>query len=170
MYDNPGSPKEHPKTIKFSRNNSKNNSFYLNHDLEPLNHSLNDNLQILQPHMRYKARSDLERIWDSVNKTNLGRANKEIIENQFKIFDSNNKKKNKIEDEKKDDEFIDNKRHLNRNQIEPEKKSKTREQIKKEMNVEAKNILSELHVKTHFKGATSFANSMSIFSLYKKLF
>jgi len=165
MYEKPGSSKEHPKATKYSKNNSQNASFYLNHEIDALNNSLYDNLHILQPHMRYKARSDLERIWDSVNKTNLGRANKEIIENQFKIFESNNKKKNRIEDEKKDDDFIDNKRHLNVNQNEPEKKSKTREQIKKEMNVEAKNILSELHVKTHFKGATSLANSDSIFIL-----
>jgi hypothetical protein len=113
--------------------------------------------------MRYKARSDLERIWELVNKNTFGRANKEIIENQFKIFDSNKEKKNKNEDDEKEDEFIENKKHLNVNPKDLEKKQKTREQIKKEMNVDAKNIMSELHVKTHFKGATSLANSHSMF-------
>lgn len=114
--------------------------------------------------MRYKARSDLERIYDEVNKNSYGRANKEIIDNQFKMFENNSvnlKKKNKNDEDCNAEEYMKENRHLTINPKQNDKKQKTREQLKKEMNVEAKNLMSDLHVKTHFKAATSLANSPS---------
>jgi hypothetical protein len=176
LYDKPGSQSVDTKLKIPKNNNSRHNETSIDGsklDGEIINQSLNESQQILQPHMRYKARSDLERIWEEVNKNSYGRANKEIINNQFKMLENNSvntkKKKNKIEEDNIAEEFMKENRHLNIKVIDNDKKQKTREQIKKEMNVEAKNLMSELHVKTHFKAATSLANTLSIFKTYIKI-
>ena len=166
LYDKPGSISKETKKLKNLAKISHEVNPEDKQDQEKLNGSLLDS-PLVQPQMRYKARSDLERIYDEVNKNSYGRANKEIIENQFKMLDFNaaSKKKNKTEDDQLGDDSFDDQKHLT---LKPkdEKKQKTREQIKKEMNLEAKNLMSEFHVKTHFKGATSIANANSIIYSY----
>jgi len=159
----PGSKSKETKKLKILPQASHEVNQDENQDQDKLNTSLIES-PLVQPQMRYKARSDLERIYDEVNKNSYGRANKEIIQNQFKMFDFNaaSKKKNKVEDDQQGDESIDDRKNLML-KAKDEKKQKTREQIKKEMNLEAKNLMSEFHVKTHFKGASSIANANSNF-------
>lgn len=64
---------------------------------------LNKNLQkphnYLQPVMRYKHRTNLERIYDEVNKYSYGRINKEALEEHFKKWGGNKVIKSPEEDE-----------------------------------------------------------------------
>jgi len=46
-----------------------------------------DNVKFIQPNMRFRARTDLERIYDAVNGYSLGRASKWIINKQLKELD-----------------------------------------------------------------------------------
>ena len=48
-----------------------------------------DEVKIIQPTMRFKARTDLERIYDAVNEYSYGRASKWIINRQLKELDLN---------------------------------------------------------------------------------
>ena len=64
---------------------------------------LPEQIKLLQPTMRYKARTDLERIVDTVNHYSYGRASKWIINRQLKELDLNfaikneSKRKNSID-------------------------------------------------------------------------
>lgn len=133
---------------------------------------------ILQPIMRFTPRTDLERVYDSIIKNNFTRKiDKTIIEKQLKDlefnfsknlnmpnedeeideFDLNNtsrkdfKKRKNSYDEKKPK--IQNKNEiLNKNKKPPTKKFK-----KRVINNEAKNLMKDFHLKTHFKGASVIA-------------
>lgn len=48
-----------------------------------------ENVKLIQPNMRFRARTDLERIYDAVNGYSLGRASKWILNRQLKDLDLN---------------------------------------------------------------------------------
>lgn len=48
--------------------------------------------QFVQPNMRYKARTDLERIFETINRYNYGTVDKEIVENQLRSLELINSK------------------------------------------------------------------------------
>jgi hypothetical protein len=57
--------------------------------------------------MRFKPRTDLERIFEAINEYSYGRVNKEIIDKQLKALELNYMKKveNENEDEEEDDSY-----------------------------------------------------------------
>jgi hypothetical protein len=64
-------------------------------DADDLTHtkSRNKSSTYLQPSMRYKPRTDLERIYDTINQYSYGRAEKDLIDSQLKLLELNNFKK-----------------------------------------------------------------------------
>lgn len=144
----------------------KNKNFYF-HDSDHLNNSSSyvDTKQnqslggIVQPQMRFKPRTDLERIVESINKNSFGKADKQIVDKQLRGLDLNVtkvKKSTTIADVPDYKEFVthDN-RHQSEAALEPHKRN--RDSKKKEMNSEAKHLMKDLHMKTHFKGVTVIA-------------
>lgn len=152
-----------------------------------------------QPEMRFKPRTDLERIFDEINKNSFRKLDKNIIEKQLKTLEMNSTKKftfeneqnnnlNQAKDEipdynpafKMDDLFHDDLDYLNiekekteENKGDKEKKLKIEKSRKKELNLHAKNLMKEFHNKTHFKGVTSmvnFKNQTCIYLFSKKKF
>lgn len=120
--------------------------------------------------MRFKPRTDLERVYDEVNKLNMGRISKFVIEKQLRELDLNTIKRtntNAVEclDFKNHLAMADKMKNVKMNTLEneldkAEKNSKsTMEDKKKKMNQDSKNMISELHEKTHFKGASEIANN-----------
>lgn len=150
----PGDTKKEPKHIEYD---SPNNS-------------------IMQPSMRFKARTDLERIFETINNYSYGRADKELVQKQLRNLELNVSKKNETEEEHhSDDEYIPSytmaslKPHMMteserfrdmHDKILNERRNglNKNKNIKRKLitNVEAKNLMSEYHKKTHFKAATGF--------------
>jgi hypothetical protein len=161
-----------------------NNSLSLNkskdHDRNKVNFiSSYDGVKILQPEMRYKPRTDLERIYDEISKNSVGRINRHVIDKQLKELDLIVTKKTKDENEEEHLEYkpeymlmtkiskVDPTRDFSIDERDQSaKKDKKVEDKRKKMNVEAKNIMSELHNKTHFKGATEIANRTCINTIF----
>jgi hypothetical protein len=114
--------------------------------------------------MRFKPRTDLERIYDSINSYSYGRINKDIINKQLKSLELNEPEVyNTIEEE----EDFDNikaehdrsyeRQAINHCVVKGEKNKYEQKKIKGRKyvdNSEAKNLMKEYHNKTHFKGAT----------------
>jgi len=159
------------------------NFYYPNEDkkhdiskIDDLNSSTNKTV-IKQPEMRFKPRTDLERIFDEINKNSVRSLDKHIIEKQFKTRENIITKKNhdaEIEeipdykDAPKEDEVNFNldplgidKELQEKMKAETEKKMKLIKSRKKELNCQAKNIMKEFHNKTHFKGVSSIINFKS---------
>ena len=148
---------------------------------------------LIQPEMRFKARTDLERIYDALFEKNFRLNEKQIIERQLKNLNLNSyqtpeikKKKmtivtpndeNKIEEEER-------KYKIKPNPLYEEAKKKEREknsvdiiygegklyynpkklffkpwQKNLDLNSEAEGILSEYHIKTHFKACAEIAEN-----------
>jgi hypothetical protein len=148
---------------------------------------------LIQPEMRFKARTDLERIYDALIEKNFRLNEKQIIERQLKNLNLNSyqtpeliKKKltiiskndeNKLEEEKR-------KYKIKPNPLYEEAKKKEREknssdiiygegklyynpkklffkpwQKNLDLNSEAEGILSEYHIKTHFKACAEVAEN-----------
>jgi hypothetical protein len=113
--------------------------------------------------MRFKPRTDLERIYDSINSYSYGRINKDIINKQLKSLELNEPETNDFMNEEEDFEIIkaENDRSYERQSIkhstvEGEKKKYEQRKIKGRKfvdNSEAKNLMKDYHNKTHFKGA-----------------
>lgn len=113
--------------------------------------------------MRFKPRTDLERIYDSINSYSYGRINKDIINKQLKSLDLNEPEVNESKDEEQFDNIkVDHDRSIQRDfmkndtgrggkNIHLQKKIKGRKHVD---NSEARNLMREYHYKTHFKGAT----------------
>jgi hypothetical protein len=126
---------------------------------------------VLQPIMRFKPRTDLERVYEEINKNSFGTANKNIVERQLKELDLNVAKTNdkNIKDGNLDFDIIGS-QEMNKNNyettIKEELKKEEQEKLKKankykrklDLNYEAKNLMKDLHNKTYFKGATVIAN------------
>jgi hypothetical protein len=141
-----------------------------NNDIIPEKHIIDNEGIIRQPEMRFKPRTDLERVYDEVNKINMGRISKFVIDKQLRELDLNTVKRsntNAMEciefknnlpmiDKMKNSRIITNENELEK----VDKNSKcTIEEKKKKMNQDSKNMISELHEKTHFKGASEIANN-----------
>lgn len=140
----------------------------------------------LQIEFRYKPRTDLERIFDEINKNSFRKLDKRILDNHMREIQSRKShrstdsfhKMNKNYNNKDDNRSFDNEGSFfneNHNEIdeylndlrlkkEEEKKKMSNDKIKKlynrnkDLNQESKKILDELHHKTHFKAVSTIAN------------
>jgi hypothetical protein len=130
---------------------------------------------MIQPQMRFKPRTDLERIYDAVNQNNFGRASFNVVEKQLKDLELNVSKKNPIFlDEESTPDFQEigsnsprmkkktsiSIKNMTLTECEPPKKTRLEKSKTKKTNInsEAKTIMSDLYFKTHFKGAAVIAN------------
>jgi hypothetical protein len=145
---------------------------------------------IQQPSMRFKHRSELERIADINNAYSYGRVDMKIIQKQLRAmglsvsqkFDHSNQSFSSFIDDDYMPFLSVNGAIEKQKSIEKEKQKSTREKILKERTDmkdrlnkkyhinEARNIMSDLHTKTHFKGSTNFAlfNKTNVFFNHKK--
>ena len=175
-------------------------------DSEKLNYMMKNDI-ILQPKMRFKARTDLERVYDALNGRYLKESEKGVLERQLKniglysyekpkdiirkqtLLKVGNKSlniPNISEEEEEENENKLSKRgyKVKQNPLtdENKKEEKTKNNIygsgnvyyvpkhyeykpwrrNLELNSEAERILSEYHVKTHFKAAEEIAENKMI--------
>jgi C1A family cysteine protease len=166
----------------------RNINFYYPKEEEknPLITKEKENKTMQQPVLRFKPRTDLERIFDEINKNSYRKVDKNIIENQIRIIDRVNLNpraltenpdeipdyRNATKEEEEDDDFdylglkgiIDPLEEKKR--LELEKKNKLTISRKKDLNLNARNLMKELHNKTHFKGVTSLVNYNSLGTCY----
>ena len=147
----------------------------------------NNNNLISQPTMRYKPRTDLERVYDTLNEYNYDQKSKNIIERQLKsinLYDckksaGNISKSLEKKEKKEKTNRIDNSRHLIAKSERNIKKKKRYDlyktknvvyynpkdneykpwQRRDDLNNEAYGLLSSYHYKTHFKAAEEIAES-----------
>lgn len=124
----------------------------------------NDESVFIQPSMRYKPRTDLERIYDEISKYNYGNVNKKILINQLKGLDLTGPHKFK------GDDFLLGNLNDFSNQDSYKKYEKTevteninttsftakRNKRKQVDNSGAKNLMKDLYYKTHFKAASVY--------------
>ena len=149
--------------------------------------SLNKNIAnskttISQPTMRYKPRTDLERVYDALNGYNYDQASRDIIERQLKSINLYDYKKNNNatnEQEKNEGTVFKRQRLLSKSLQRKGKKRKNVDSLYKmnkvyynpnksrykpwqrreDLNTEAYGFLSSYHYKTHFKAAEEIAES-----------
>ena len=116
--------------------------------------------------MRYKFRTDLERVYESINKFSYGRVNKKIIQDQLlklKLIQLGPKINKKEKDETMLSSDNDNKEDDDEDDVKKKKEVVPAEKPRKfmvnktmqKLNEGAMFVLGELHNKTHFKGLTS---------------
>jgi hypothetical protein len=145
----------------------------------PTDNLNSDTTIIKQPSMRFKPRTDLERIADATNAYNFGRVDMKIIQKQLKELGLNVSTRHNIHDEDEQRSFDSDYNNYmpyltvtsaieKQKNAEIERQKKIREKILKERQEmknrlkrkyetsEAKQLMSDLHNKTHFKGATGF--------------
>jgi len=118
----------------------------------------------MQPSMRYKARTDLERIFDVINNYSFGKANRKIIINQLKQLELSGP--HSIKSESREEGLVNlYNRALSIKQKEDVAKKEEEENYsvasrykprRRLDNSEARNLMSELYVKTHFKAASVY--------------
>ena len=133
---------------------------------------------ILQPLMRFKPRTDLERVYDTLNRFHIDKNDNKIIERQLKHINLYGYKK---PDELFKDPECNNSNVIQRNpyliinNIEEQKTIKNDDLKHKfwkrssELNKEAENLLKSYHYKTHFKAAEEIAGDKNkIKRFYKK--
>ena len=141
----------------------------------------NKKSQISQPTMRYKPRTDLERVYDVLNGYNYDRASRDIIERQLKSINLYDYKKTSTLNEPtkeggghakktsflskslqrkgKKKKNINSLYKINNVYYNPDKSSYKPWQRREDLNTEAYEILSTYHYKTHFKAAEEIAES-----------
>ena len=142
----------------------------------------NNNNLISQPTMRYKPRTDLERVYDVLNGYNYDAKSRDIIERQLKSINLYDYKKPgesiHNSDKKEKEEYSKSTRTLiSKSQRNPKRKKKfdlykTNKiyynpkndeykpwQRREDLNTEAYGLLSSYHYKTHFKAAEEIAES-----------
>ena len=133
---------------------------------------------ILQPQMRFRARTDLERIYDALNGDYMRKGDREVIERQLKNINLYNYKKPKEilrEDAEDNDDYYQIKNINESQSVSPHKKgirniyrpahiyydaginNRKKWARKDNLNTEAKEILNSYHIKTHFKAAEEVA-------------
>jgi hypothetical protein len=143
----------------------------------------------LQPTMRFKPRTELERIFDSANLNSFGRIDKNLINQQLKSLDLLDFKKLSQEDDQLDipvyhsinklkltfyEENGQMKASSDKNLKSINSNSSIRILKKKKVprkhvdNSIAKNIMKDLHVKTHFKAASIYTLGLQSESKIKK--
>jgi len=178
------------KTIDQNNINRVLNSKYtLNHDNDRFSINNPENINasksskkntIFQPTMRYKPRTDLERVYDILNGYNYNQASRDIIERQLKSINLYDYKKNSINEGGKEESRIlkrprflskslqrKTKKRKNVNSLykmnhvyyNPDKSSYKPWQRREDLNTEAYGFLSSYHYKTHFKAAEEIAES-----------
>ena len=140
---------------------------------------------IFQPTMRYKARTDLERVYDAINEYNLNEKSKDIIERQLKSINLYDYKKSGdllygLENKNEDNNLYKkyNSRNIlakinrhgkkkknfdlyktNKLYFNPKNEEYKPWQRREDLNNEAYGLLSSYHYKTHFKAAEEIAES-----------
>ena len=134
---------------------------------------------ILQPQMRFTARTDLERVYDALNGDYIKRNEREIIERQLKHIRLFNYKKPKemLKADSYNEEELEEKIKIEKSPIKDKKKNKNIKNIygpsnvyyeaknndrkiwarKDNLNLEARGLLSSYHIKTHFKATEEIA-------------
>ena len=166
------------------------NNFNNNNNKSPPNK--NAKLFISQPTMRYKPRTDLERVYDVLNTYHCDEKPKDIIERQLKSInlydykkprastnslgkndDDSKKNRNSIhiisrsvrkgKKKKKFDLYKSNKLYYN-----PKNEEYKPWQRREDLNNEAYGLLSSYHYKTHFKAAEEIAESNYKYDKNKK--
>lgn len=133
---------------------------------------------IIQPKMRFKPRTDMERIYDSLLNNYDMKEERNILIRQLEYLDLYNSKKpgdilKEDKEEENSNEEEENKKGHHGKIIDPKEVEKKNTQLvidpslikkgmrKKDMNLEAKGILRVLHEKTHFKAAEEIAENKS---------
>ena len=142
---------------------------------------IKDNI-IYQPQMRFKPRTDLERVFDALTGNYFMSNEKEILNRQLKHLDLFDYKKpsdiykSLLKEEKKEEEKAEKNEKDDKNNKYGAKVCGTSPNSKKDkkylyvkprypwvrrtdLNIEAQGMLSDLHVKTHFKAAEEFAEN-----------
>ena len=135
---------------------------------------------ISQPTMRYKPRTDLERVYDVLNGYNYDKVSRDIIERQLKSINLYDFKKNSSIDGEKEKRgkfkrprllskslHRKSKKKKNANSLykvnnvyyNPDKSTYKPWQRREDLNTEAYGFLSSYHYKTHFKAAEEIAES-----------
>ena len=126
---------------------------------------------IIQPQMRFRARTDLERVYDALNGKYIKNNEREIVERQLRkinLFDykkpkellknkspgKSNKFSKKIQDMKKSQQNIYGNAKI---YYEPKNTDKKSWMRNNNLNREAMGILSNYHIKTHFKATKEIA-------------
>ena len=158
------------------------NTNYLNTSPSENINNNNKNILISQPTMRFKPRTDLERVYDILNSYHCDEKPKEILERQLKcinLYDYKKPRKSTNSLGKNDDE--DKKNEHSKKIIRNFKKGKKKKrfdlykmnkiyynpkvgeykpwQRREDLNNEAYGLLSSYHYKTHFKAAEEIAES-----------
>ena len=157
----------------------RNINFYYQTEEKSSEPKESDQIKMKQPVLRFKPRTDLERIFEEINKNSFRKVDKNIINEQIKTIDK--VYQHKPVTDKDEDVFVDYKdatkgdeeyddfdylgiKNKNadpleeRKRIQEEKKNELLKSRKKDLNHNAKNFMKELHNKTHFKGVTSLVN------------
>ena len=138
---------------------------------------------ILQPQMRFTARTDLERVYDVLNGDYIKTNEREIIERQLKHIHLFNYKKPKelLKGDGYNDEDLEEKLKNEKSPNKEKKKNKNIRNIygpsnvyyeaknnakkawarKDNLNLEARGLLSSYHIKTHFKATEEIAEYKS---------
>ena len=164
---------------KYNINNDTDRLSINNQDYANRNISSKKNT-ISQPTMRYKPRTDLERVYDVLNGYNYDQASRDIIERQLKSINLYDYKKNSLNEGGKEESRIlkrprflskslqrKTKKRKNVNSLykmnhvyyNPDKSSYKPWQRREDLNTEAYGFLSSYHYKTHFKAAEEIAES-----------
>ena len=164
---------------KYNINNDTDRLSINNQDYANRNISSKKNT-ISQPTMRYKPRTDLERVYDVLNGYNYDQASRDIIERQLKSINLYDYKKNSLNGGGKEESRIlkrprflskslqrKTKKRKNVNSLykmnhvyyNPDKSSYKPWQRREDLNTEAYGFLSSYHYKTHFKAAEEIAES-----------
>lgn len=164
----------------------KNKNFYfhsLNESQLNYSHSKIENLNntsgIKQPNMRFKPRTDLERIYETINQNTYNRADKNILDKQLRDLDLNVTKVHSKREEEIIPDYKDSSNYIymrtipnfengddsrqnitKRPKVNKNKSNKIKNLYnkKKEINSEARNLIKDFYIKTHFKGATVIAS------------
>lgn len=166
------------------------NFYYPQEQEKSLSPTKEESVKMKQPVLRFKPRTDLERIFEEINKNSFRKLDKNIIEKQIKTIDKvvhqhkpttdENDEVPDYKDATKNEEDHDDFDYLGiKNKKDPfeekrrlleEKKNELTKSRKKDLNSNAKNLMKEFHNKTHFKGVTSLVNFNSPGILFDFIF
>ncbi len=137
------------------------------------NYNSDDEAAIVQPQMRFKARTDLERIYESINRNSYGSANKSVLDRQLQNLGlgvaEEHKPKNNDEDENEDGfgnnlesgSYVETTQPNKINESEITDKRTRRKKIT-DINAEGRYIKKEdINYKTHFKGTSVISMNIS---------
>ena len=166
-----------------SINQILNSKYSLNNPDSPIKSVSTKKTTISQPTMRYKPRTDLERVFDVLNGYNFDIASRDIIERQLKSINLYDFKKNinslnetgkeerdlakrpnfflskSLQKNGKKRKNVNSLYKMNKVYYNPDKSTYKPWQRREDLNTEAYGFLSAYHYKTHFKAAEEIAES-----------